>query len=76
MAAVIFQILGVRRFVVLGMRHIAGDGLGRRFGNTAGIGYPMRMQDMGTFGFVSELGPAAYPTFPFDPEDFVDPEIV
>jgi peptide deformylase len=41
-----------------------------------GILYPMRMQDMSTFGFVSELGPATYPTFPFDPEDFVDPEIV
>ncbi len=40
-----------------------------------GILYPMRMQDMATFGFVSELGPAAYPTFPFDPKDFVDPEI-
>lgn len=40
-----------------------------------GILYPMRMQDMGTFGFVSELGPAAYPTFPFDPKDFVDPII-
>ena len=40
-----------------------------------GILYPMRMRDMGTFGFVSELGPASYPTFPFDVEDFVDPEI-
>ena len=40
-----------------------------------GILYPMRMVDMGTFGFVSERGPASYPTFPFDPEDFVDPVV-
>ena len=40
-----------------------------------GILYPMRMADMANFGFVSELGPASYPTFPFDVEDFVDPEI-
>ena len=40
-----------------------------------GILYPMRMADMSTFGFVSELGPTSYPTFPFDPEDFVDPEL-
>ena len=40
-----------------------------------GVLYPMRMEDMSTFGFVSELGPASFPTFPFDPEDFVDPEI-
>tara|TARA_Y100000588_G_scaffold355721_1_gene411244 strand:- start:1963 stop:2181 length:219 start_codon:yes stop_codon:yes gene_type:complete len=39
-----------------------------------GMLYPMRIEDMSTFGFVSELGPASYPTFPFDPEDFVDPE--
>lgn len=38
-----------------------------------GVLYPMRMEDMSTFGFVSERGPASYPTFPFDPEDFVDP---
>ncbi len=40
-----------------------------------GILYPMRMTDMTTFGFVSELGPAAYPSFPFDVEDFIDPEV-
>ncbi|NKB60076.1 MAG: peptide deformylase [Alphaproteobacteria bacterium] len=40
-----------------------------------GILYPMRMQDMANFGFVSERGPATYPTFPFDATDFVDPEI-
>lgn len=40
-----------------------------------GILYPMRMEDMSTFGFVSELGPASYPTFPFDVTDFVDPEM-
>lgn len=40
-----------------------------------GVLYPMRMQDMTNFGFISELGPASYPTFPFDVEDFVDPKI-
>ncbi len=40
-----------------------------------GILYPMRMPDMKNFGFVSELGPASYPVFPFDAEDFIDPEI-
>ena len=39
-----------------------------------GVLYPMRMIDMANFGFVSELGPASYPTFPFDIDDFVDPE--
>ncbi|MEM7250637.1 MAG: peptide deformylase [Pseudomonadota bacterium] len=39
-----------------------------------GVLYPMRMDDMGTLGFVSELAPPAYPTFPLTPEDFVDPE--
>ena len=38
-----------------------------------GILYPMRMRDMGTLGFVSELGPAPYPNLPRDPEDFIDP---
>ncbi len=33
-----------------------------------GILYPMRMQNMNTFGFVSELGPATYPTFPSIPK--------
>lgn len=41
-----------------------------------GILYPMRMENMANFGFLSELGPANYPTFPFDVEDFVDPEII
>ena len=40
-----------------------------------GILYPMRMTDMSTFGFVSELGTPAYPPLPFDREDFTDPEI-
>ena len=39
-----------------------------------GVLYPMRMVDMETFGFVSELGPPAYPPLRFDAEDFVDPE--
>lgn len=38
-----------------------------------GILYPMRMQDMSTFGFVSELGPAPHPNLPLDPADFLDP---
>jgi peptide deformylase len=40
-----------------------------------GVLYPMRMQDMGTLGFVSELGPSAYPNLPRDAQDFVDPHI-
>jgi len=40
-----------------------------------GILYPMRMTDMATLGYVSELGPAAYPNLPRDPADFIDPEI-
>jgi peptide deformylase len=40
-----------------------------------GILYPMRMSDMSTLGFVSELGPATYPNLPMDAEDFVDPEV-
>ena len=39
-----------------------------------GVLYPMRMEDMSTFGFVSELGPAAYPDLPRDPADFIDPD--
>ncbi len=39
-----------------------------------GVLYPMRMQDLSTLGFVSELGPAAYPNLPRDPADFVNPE--
>lgn len=39
-----------------------------------GVLYPMRMQDMSTLGFVSELGPAAYPNLPRDAQDFVDPQ--
>ncbi len=38
-----------------------------------GILYPMRMEDMSTFGFVSELAPPVYPSFPLSAEDFVDP---
>jgi peptide deformylase len=36
--------------------------------------YPMRMRDLSTLGFVSELGPAPYPPLPRDAEDFVDPQ--
>lgn len=36
--------------------------------------YPMRMTDLSTLGFVSELGTPAYPPLPVKPEDFVDPE--
>ena len=35
--------------------------------------YPMRMEDIGTLGYVSELGPAAYPPLPRDAADFLDP---
>lgn len=38
-----------------------------------GVLYPMRMEDMATFGFVTELGPAPYPPLPFDVRDFIDP---
>ena len=40
-----------------------------------GILYPMRMRDLSTLGFVSELAPAALPDLPRDAEDFVDPEL-
>jgi len=40
-----------------------------------GVLYPMRMQDMSTLGFVSELGPVAYPNLPRDAQDFVEPQI-
>ena len=36
--------------------------------------YPMRMVDLSTLGYVSELGTPAYPNLPRDAEDFVDPE--
>jgi peptide deformylase len=39
-----------------------------------GILYPMRMTDMATLGFVSELDTPAYPPLPVEPGDFVDPE--
>ena len=38
-----------------------------------GMLYPMRMEDIGTLGYVSELGPAAYPPLPRDAADFLDP---
>ena len=41
-----------------------------------GILYPMRMEDMSTLGYVTELGPAAYPPLPRDADDFVDPTSV
>ena len=39
-----------------------------------GFLYPMRMVDAGTLGYVSELGPAAYPPIPRDASDFIDPQ--
>jgi len=39
-----------------------------------GVLYPMRMRDMSTFGFVSELGPEPAPKLPVDPADFIEPE--
>jgi peptide deformylase len=39
-----------------------------------GVLYPMRMSDLSTLGYVSELGPTAYPNLPRNPTDFVDPE--
>ena len=36
--------------------------------------YPMRMPDMATFGYISELGPEAYPALPRDAADFIDPK--
>ncbi|MCP5155565.1 MAG: peptide deformylase [Ectothiorhodospiraceae bacterium] len=38
-----------------------------------GVLYPMRMADMSSLAYVSERGPAVYPAFPFDAEDFVEP---
>lgn len=49
--------------------------LQHEFDHLEGVLYPMRMPDMGTFGFVSELGEAAYPNLPRDAADFVDPEL-
>ena len=40
-----------------------------------GVLYPMRMRDMSTLGFVSELGPSAYPNLPRDAQDFIDPQL-
>jgi peptide deformylase len=50
--------------------------LQHEFDHLDGVLYPMRMQDLGTLGFVSELGPPAYPDLPREAEDFVDPEPV
>ena len=36
--------------------------------------YPMRMPDMATLGYISELGPIAYPALPRDAADFIDPK--
>ena len=38
-----------------------------------GMLYPMRMENLGTLGYVTELGPTAYPNLPRDAEDFLDP---
>ena len=48
--------------------------LQHEFDHLDGYLYPMRMRDLSTLGFVSELGPPAYPNLPRDAEDFVDPE--
>ena len=40
-----------------------------------GVLYPMRMPDMATLGYVSELAPAAYPNLPRDAADFIDPDV-
>jgi peptide deformylase len=47
--------------------------LQHEFDHLDGVLYPMRMADMSTLGFVTELGPAPYPPLPFDTEDFIDP---
>lgn len=47
--------------------------LQHEFDHLDGNLYPMRMQDMSTLGYVSELGPAAYPNLPRDAQDFIDP---
>lgn len=36
--------------------------------------YPMRMPDMATLGYISELGPIAYPALARDAADFIDPK--
>ncbi|MEM7403800.1 MAG: peptide deformylase [Pseudomonadota bacterium] len=48
--------------------------LQHEYDHLEGVLYPSRMIDLATLGFVSELGPAAYPPLPRDAEDFVDPE--
>ena len=47
--------------------------LQHEFDHLDGNLYPMRMQDTSTLGYVSELGPTAYPNLPRDAEDFIDP---
>jgi len=39
-----------------------------------GVLYPIRMRDMSTLGYVSELGPAAYPNLPREAADFINPD--
>ena len=48
--------------------------LQHEFDHLDGVLYPMRMPDAGTLGYVSELGPAAYPNLPRNAADFIDPE--
>lgn len=48
--------------------------LQHEFDHLDGVLYPMRMLDMGNFGFVSELGGATSPRLPVDAEDFIDPD--
>ena len=48
--------------------------LQHEFDHLDGFLYPMRMLDMSTLGFVSELDPPAYPNLPRDVADFIDPE--
>ena len=41
-----------------------------------GVLYPMRMEDLGTLGYITELRPTAYPPLPRVPEDFLNPTAI
>ena len=78
----------VPRYRTVRFRHVSPDGslvaytargfharlLQHEHDHLDGVLYPMRMRDLGTLGYVSELSPPAYPNLPRDPEDFLDPE--
>ena len=80
----------VRRFTKVRFEAVGLDGVGIAFtahrfharllqhecDHLDGVLYPMRMEDMSTLGYVTELGPAAYPPLPRDAADFVDPTSV